>query len=397
MQLKPQAPLRSVLRWIPALAAALSLLGSSACSFHFEFPDELEVHNYKHESGLVRLSEVETNDGRTTTYSLRGRPKYFPKGNKPMQAGILVATKAALSVPYLGLDVASVDTSDAEELGIAPWTGVLVTKVDGDSAAAAAELERGDLIVSLNGEAIASEEQFADLVSRALLPGDEAVLGVNRAVAEFAREDLEVPLIVGSRGIEETESDRVDLPLDHGLVSRTGLGLVTVPSDLADEIYGIRQSTPLVSAVVTGSPAYFAGVRAGDRVLRANGEAVETVEDLRLVVDRSGGQLGLQVDGPLGPHSASFEVQDDVLGESDFQIPILVDYESNSDRTNLSILEFIFLFGYSKDVNYYASDTRQVNRRKKISILPLGMFEFTRTPKKKTNRIFWFIEWSSRS
>ncbi len=396
MQLNPTAPRPRALRWIPALAAGLPLLLATSCSFHFEFPEELDVQNYKHESGLVRLSEVETSDGRTTTYSLRGRPKYFPKGKKPMQAGILIATKAALNVPYLGLDVASVDSSDAEELGITAWEGVIVTKVEGESAAWQAELERGDLIVSLNGEAIASKEQFADLVSGTLVPGNDAVLGVSRAVAEFAREELTVPLVVGSRAIEETESDRVDLALNHGLVGRTGLGLVTVPADLADEIYGMRQSTPLVSAVVTGSPAYFAGVRAGDRVLRANGELVDTVDDLRLVVDRSGGNLSLQVDGPLGPHSASFEVRDDVLKESEFEIPILVDYESNSERTNLSILEFIFLFGYSKDVNYYASKTREVNKSKRVSILPLGMFEYTRTAKKKTNRIFWFIKWSSR-
>lgn len=390
-----RARLGFLFSWVPVLAAGLLFFGATSCSFHLERPYRTTFSDYKHESGVVQLSRVETDDGRTTSYSLRGRPKYFPKGKKAMQAGILVATKAVLNVAYLGLDVASVDTSDAEELGIEPWVGVLVTKVEGDSAAAVAGLVRGDLIVSLNGDSVVSKDQFADLVSGTLVPGEEARLGVNRSVAEFAREDLVVPLTVGGRAIEETESDRVDLPLDHGLVARVGLGVVTVPSDLADEIYGVRESTPLVSAVVSGSPAYFAGVRAGDRILKANGEIVENVGDLRLVVDRSEGDLSLEVDGPLGPHSASFEIRDDVLVESDFHIPVLVDYESNAERTNLSVLDFIFQFGFSKDVSYYSSASRQVNRRKRLSILPFGMFEFSRTLTRRTNRIFWFIKWSS--
>ena len=386
--------LRHLNRWASVALASLILAGASSCSIHFDFPEDFDFDGYKHDSGQTYLSEVETNDGRTTTYSLSGRPRHFPAGKKAMQAGILISTKAALNVPYLGLNVTSVDTSDADQLGIVPWEGVLVTKVEGESAAALATLERGDLILAVDGQAIGSEEQFAELVSGSLLPGDDIVLDISRVVAEFTRKDMQVPLVVGSRSIEETEADRVNLQLDGTIVASTGLGVVTVPADLADEIYGLRQPTPLVSAVVTGSPAYFAGVRAGDRVLRANGVAVDTVDDLRTQLGT--GNLELQLDGPLGPHVATFEVRDDVLGKSDFEIPIIVDYESRADRTSLSVLEFIFLFGFSKDVEYHPSKTRSVNRTKRTSILPLGMFEFTRTPTKRTNRILWFITWSSR-
>ena len=387
---------RSLSRWANAALASLTLLGATSCSIHFDFPEDFDFNGHKHESGQTFLSEVETNDGRTTTYSLSGRPRHFPSGKKAMQAGILISTKAALNVPYLGLNVTSVDTSDAEQFGIVPWEGVLVTKVEAESAAAFASLERGDLILAVDGRAIGSEEQFAELVAGSLLPGDEITLDISRVVAEFTRKEMAVPLLVGSRSIEETEADRVNLQLDGSLVARTGLGIATVPADLADEIYGIRQSTPLVAAVVTGSPAYFAGVRAGDRVLKVGGYPVDTVDELRRQIGKGGGNIDLQLDGPLGPHGASFEVREDVLVESDFEIPIIVDYESRADRTSLSVLEFIFLFGYSKDVEYHPSKTRNVNKTKRVSILPLGMFEFTRTPTKRTNRILWFITWSSR-
>ena len=384
-------------RWASIALVSLSLAGASSCSVHFEIsPEEIASSGSKHGSGQTYLSKVETSDGRRTTYALSGRPRNFPDGKKAMQVGILISTKSALNVPYLGLNVSSVDASDAGELEIAPWKGVLITKVAGESAAAAGALEPGDLILAVDGKAIASEEQFAELVSGSLLPGDEVVLNISRVRSESMRKDMAVQLVVGSRSIEETEADRFDLKLDRALVAQIGLGLVTVPADLADEIYGIQQSTPLVSAVVTGSPAYLAGVRTGDRVLKVNGAPVDSVDDLRSQIGRGDGKVLLQLDGPLGGHAASFKVGKDVLVESEFEIPIIVDYESRVDRTSLSVLEFIFLFGYSKDVEYHPSKTREVNKTKRVSILPLGMFEFTRTPTKRTNRILWFIRWSSK-
>lgn len=342
------------------------------------------------------LAERVADDGSTTKYSVSGQTRRFPSGNDDREGAVLIATKATLEVPFLGLDVTSVDATTAEGLGLEAWRGVLISKVEPDSAASAADLRRADLLLSVNGVALSSQDQFADFVSGSLLPGDTIEFEVSRPQGEFVREDLVVSVVVGGRTIEETEADRVDLPLDHALVRHAGLGVLTVPADLAEEIYGRREPAAVIAAVMTGSPAYLAGFRAGDRVLRANGIPVSTAGELSEVAGRGADRLELEVDARLGPHSAGFHLHEDLTDESEFSIPILVDYESRTDRTRLSVLDFIFQFGFNKRSHYLLSSDRRSAKSSFLSILPLGMFEFERTPTRSTNRLFWLIRWSSK-
>ncbi len=380
---------------LPLCLLSLSTMTSCVTSVEWDFHDHQAI-DYDDSMGPVRLAEVTTEDGRTAKYSITGQSRRFPRGNDDLEGAILVSTTGIAELPYLGVNVASVDADSAEELGLTPWKGVLISKVEPESAAKDAGLKRGDLLLEVNGVALASEEQFADLVAGSLRPNDEIELSVSRSVSDFVREDILVPVVVGMRTIEETDSDRYDYPLDPVLIGQAGLGVITLPAELGSVIYGRSETAAVISAVVTGSPAYMAGIRAGDRILRANGSPVLTAYDVRELLDQGAEELDLFLGGELGAHQAAFEVEADVLKETDVHVPIIVDYDARADRSDLNVLEFIFQFGFEKTNNYLVSRTRKPRQTSSLSILPLGMFEFTRTPTRSTNRIFWLIKWSTK-
>jgi hypothetical protein len=202
----------------------------------------------------------------------------------------------------------------------------------------------------------------------------------------------------------------------------TGLQVASIEPDLARSIYGTNQPVVLVTGVVTGSPAYYAGLRAGDRVVKIEGRAVESIQDVRnavfarvhsayptapahdLALGRSDpiagggieGDIPIEVDGPLGAHQASVAVSDAVDGSSQFYIPILVDYESQAHRSEFGFLNFIFQFGFNYDSRVRPSTTRAPIETSRLSILPLGMFEVHHGVAESQYTLFWFIKFGSK-
>lgn len=177
----------------------------------------------------------------------------------------------------------------------------------------------------------------------------------------------------------------------------------------------------LVTGVVAGSPAYYAGIRAGDRLLKIDGQNVRTIQDVRdavlaraynadptapmydLAIARStpianGGRsddIQIEVDGPLGPHQSSLAISDSITSRSRFYIPILVDYESVSDQSALGFLNFIFQFGFNYSSRVRPSATRAPVETSSLSILPLGMFQVHHGLRRSDYTLFWLIRFGS--
>ena len=58
----------------------------------------------------------------------------------------------------------------------------------------------------------------------------------------------------------------------------------------------------------------------------------------------------------------------------------------------MSFLDFIFQFGFNYRSRYHPSATRAPQKSWRFSALPLGMFEFSKSPEgKRRNTFFWFI------
>ncbi|MEO1696333.1 MAG: PDZ domain-containing protein [Planctomycetota bacterium] len=380
----------------PLSLVALLLAPLASCHIHIDVDrDEPLGFDSIEQSVPIVLGEVEAEDGSTTTYSLQGQTTR--SDDAPGTVYLTITTNDTQPVPFLGLDVGSIDVDAATALSVDPWQGVLVNEAEAGQPASEAGIQPGDVLLGVGDVRFGSFGEFVDYVKYEVEPGEDLRVEISRATDDGPRVTKEIDLTVGSRDQQESESTTEAMRADPSLFERAGLTVVTVPAERAAEIWGAARPTSLVTSVVTGSSAYKEGVRAGDRILAAEGVPVEAVEDvaelLRILDD--GDRMKLELDGPLGPLAANVKVEDDVLEQSDVHIPVLYDREVRPHRSHTSVLDFIFQFGFNRHTKYWASRTRDVRKTTSLSILPLGMFEFKRTPTKKTNRIFWLIRWSS--
>jgi S1-C subfamily serine protease len=109
----------------------------------------------------------------------------------------------------------------------------------------------------------------------ALADAQSRVVGINTAVAGIGL-GLAVPVNATSRRI-------IGTLMRDGRVRRAYLGLVSVPAPLPAQLrerFG-RANGLRVAEVVAGGPAERAGLRAGDLLISAGGQPVETAQDLQ--------------------------------------------------------------------------------------------------------------------
>jgi serine protease Do len=165
--------------------------------------------------------------------------------------------------PALGLTARPVDRKVAAMLGIDEG-GLLIDAVEKGSLAQAAGLRPGDVIVSLGGTVLAQPGDLAFAVEAALADGETPV-AVRRdgtmtdLVLAFAADAAEdAPGI----GVKVRELDLTAPPVKVSSYRLAALGLV-----LGDEAQ--------VTGVTENSPALFAGMAVGDRILAVNGTAMD--------------------------------------------------------------------------------------------------------------------------
>ncbi len=188
---------------------------------------------------------------------------------------------------YTGLEVDDLPASDDGATG-AKVAGCLVAAVEPGSPAAAAGLRRGDRLLSLDGQAVESAEEYRFRVRE--LP----IGAVARVEVERRGEHLVLPLRT------------VDLPLERveALVARrTGLSL--------GEARGRNgQRFVVVKGVRPRSPAARVGLAEGDLVREVNSREVSTLAEFRSLAARArrSGQLVLLVQRGYAAERIAFQL-----------------------------------------------------------------------------------------
>jgi serine protease Do len=171
-------------------------------------------------------------------------------------AGLVDETLAPM--PELGMTARPVDRQVAEALGV-PVGGLLVDGVEAGGLAAGAGLMGGDIVLAAGSADLATPGDLAFAVERALSDGTLS------AVVLRGGERLGLTIAL------------------HPAAETAGLKLREIPAGTPKSVASYRLSalgvvldaTGLVTGVTESSPALFAGLAQGDRILTVNGAAVD--------------------------------------------------------------------------------------------------------------------------
>ncbi|MBS1190515.1 MAG: mucD [Rhodocyclaceae bacterium] len=181
----------------------------------------------------------------------------------------------------LGVTIQEMNQSLAESFGLKQANGALVSSVEQGGPAARAGLQPGDVILGINGKQVASSSELPPLVAD-MHPGETAKLQVWR---KGGRHDVDVK--VGA--LQEAKMAKADSSsADKG---RLGLALRQLTPD--EQRQADIRGGLLVEDVA--GPAARAGIRPGDVLLSLNGEPVNSVEQLRGLLAKSGRRVAVLI------------------------------------------------------------------------------------------------------
>ncbi len=182
----------------------------------------------------------------------------------------------------LGVSIQDVNQALADSFGLAKPAGALVSSVEKGSPAAKAGLEPGDVILGIDGKTLASA---GDLPAAVALkkPGEAARLQIWR---QGATRDIEVR--VGSFGDEKVAK------LDTPSADKGRLGVAVRPLTPEERRQAETKGGLLVEQA--NGAAARAGIRPGDIILSVNGQAIDSVEQLRGIIAKAGKKAAILVE-----------------------------------------------------------------------------------------------------
>jgi len=212
------------------------------------------------ESAPNRLRSGSTDDTTTTTDLVK-------TANIVQTAAIEEAT-AASSV-FLGVEVLSVNTIIAEQLSLPSECGVLVNGVVDGSPAQAAGLQRGDCLLSLDGEAIEDINGFRQLLA-AYNPGDKVrIIYVRDSKKDITYAKLASPPD-SVTATQDTDSSDGDWGISLSDISSALRNSLNIPANIT----GVA-----ILSVIPGGTADQAGLQPGDIITGIDQTPVSSMDD----------------------------------------------------------------------------------------------------------------------
>ena len=182
---------------------------------------------------------------------------------------------------YLGVVVQPITPSMAKALGQSEARGALVGDVSPKGPAQAGGVERGDIILELNGKSVNDSNELRNTVSM-MQPGETVKLKISR---NGGIRDLSVKLGELPTSKEEAKN------LKQGASKDTleGVSIETLDADTAKEL-GLPASTKgvVVTHIDPSSPKADSGLRRGDVIQEVNHQPVRNVAEFEQAMHKTG-------------------------------------------------------------------------------------------------------------
>ncbi|MBV8824370.1 MAG: PDZ domain-containing protein, partial [Hyphomicrobiales bacterium] len=174
---------------------------------------------------------------------------------------------------WIGVQIQTVTPDIADSMGLKQATGALVSEPQKNSPAAAAGIQSGDVITSVDGTPIHDARELARKIGT-MAPGTSVKLDIMRdgksqsfslTLGELPKEQRQAK----ANTDEHEKSSGTQLPR---------LGLTLAP---ADGVAGAGKEGVVVTAVEPDGPAANHGFKSGDVILEVGGKAVSNPADVR--------------------------------------------------------------------------------------------------------------------
>jgi serine protease Do len=194
----------------------------------------------------------------------------------------------------LGIQITDVNAAIAEEMKLQISQGVLVNRVNSGSAAELSGLQRGDVIVGIDGHRVSSVSELQEWVARNR-PGKE--IGVSY-IRNGEQHDVKARLR-NNEGNETVEKKAVKYDLN-------GIEVEDVPYK---ELAGLQLEGGVRIKDVISSKWKEAGIKKGFMIAYIDKIPVDNVEDLNRILDfKKGGILieGMYADGRKGTYGVEW-------------------------------------------------------------------------------------------
>ena len=182
---------------------------------------------------------------------------------------------------WLGVSIQNIDEATQKALGMKDTNGALIGNVMEGQPADNAGIKAGDVILKINGKAIADADQLTREVAN-IKPG-------SKIETVIWREGKEQTLVVTLAERESPQSLSADAntPEEDNASSRLGIAVRTVTATDANRMQLAKTQGLLVTGVNADGLAGKSGLHQGDVILAVNKKVVNTPDELRKAVNES--------------------------------------------------------------------------------------------------------------